>query len=156
MSPVKVTVRDLGLKRIQKEIEASKKAHVNVGVLSTAGTYATDEGPVNLADVATFNEFGTHSIPARPFMAQAFDKNVAAIKSFVAKRLDDVHSGKGTALGGLKLIGEFFKGKVQETISNGDFEPNAPATLAAKYPKTRPLIDTGRLRGSINYEVKPK
>lgn len=152
---MKIIDKDLGWGRIKKELALAKRSHVNVGVLSTAGTYASDDGPVNIADVATFNEFGTSAIPSRPFMAQAFDSNLESIKSFVSARFDELFSGKITTETGLKMIGVFFKGKVQETISKGDFAPNAPSTVAAK-GSSHPLIDTGRLRQSINFEVKIK
>lgn len=153
MASVKVTVRDLGWKRILKEIEATKGSHVDVGVLSDAGSYASDDGPVNLADVATFNEFGTTRIPSRPFMAQAFDANLQGLKTFIAERLSDVYQGRNTAAAGLRMIGVWFKGKVQETIAKGEFAENAPSTIAAK-GSDKPLIDTGRLRQSIAFQVK--
>ena len=47
------------------------------------------------------------------------------------------------------------KGIVQKTIKEGSFVPNAPSTIRKK-GSDKPLIDTGRLRQSVNYHIKPK
>lgn len=153
---VKIIDTDKGWKRISKELKSAKKSYVNIGILSDAPAYATDEGPVNLADIATFNEFGTSRIPERPFMRQAFDANLEGIMAFRAGLLNQVYDGRITTEMGLRKLGVFFKGKVQETIAKGEFAPNAPATLKAKAPKTKPLINTGHLRQSIDFEVISK
>ena len=164
-----------------------------MGVLSDTGAYP--EGTVNLADVATFNEFGTERIPPRPFMRQSFDKNLDEMKRFVEARYGMVVDGKLTVSQALKEVGVFFKGKVQAIFREGDFAPNAPSTIARKNRAkvaaakaslagararaekgkeltdkqlqrylgaketlekagtATPLVDTGRLRQSIHYEV---
>ena len=146
---------DHGWKRIVREVGAMKGSYVKVGVLSDAGSYATGEGSINLADVATFNEFGTSRIPSRPFMAQSFDKNIPQVNKFIAFKQDAIYARKETTAGALENLGIFYQGKVQQEFSSGDFAPNAPSTVEAKESKT-PLIDTGRLRNSINHEVVMK
>lgn len=146
---------DRGWKQIRKQLGVAEgKPYVKIGVLSDAGAYA--DGGVNLADVATFNEFGTSSIPSRPFMSQTFDTNQQDIKEFIEKQYSGVLSLKQTISDGLKKIGVWYTGKVKEIFTKGEFAPNSPSTLAAKYPSTRPLIDTGRLRQSIDHEVVMK
>lgn len=139
--------RDLGQKRIFEEFRKLKGGRkVKVGVLSSAGG--------DLASVATWNEFGTsRGIPARPFMAQTFANKNREISDFIDKQKSAVISGSTTFDGALEMIGERYKGFIQKEIAAGGFAPNAPSTLAKKAPKTKPLIDTGQLRESINWEI---
>lgn len=184
--------KDLGWKKIAEELKKIKGSYVKVGVLSDTATYPNSKA--NLADVATFNEFGTEHIPSRPFMRQAFDKNMEEMKKFVEVRYGLVVDGKLDVNRALNEVGVFFKGKVQAIFREGDFAPNAPSTIAKKnHVKiaaatstlnsarkktekgkeltekefqrvlgaketlagggTTPLIDTGRLRQSIHYQV---
>lgn len=187
---------DHGWDRIVKQLDSIKDgAYVAVGVLSDSSTWAAD-APANLADIATFNEFGAPQahIPSRPFMRQSFDKNISAITRFQELMQNDVYLGNKTEAEALDALGVFFKGKVQGIFRSGSFKANAPSTIRQKnrskikkakrtIKKTRslnkrgvslsskqlqsflgaketvnlggttPLIDTGRLRQSIHYEV---
>ena len=82
------------------------------------------------------------------------DENGEKIGAFCQSEIQKVAQG-GTAQGALEALGVFGKGLVQEKISTGDFEPNAPSTIRKK-GSDKPLIDTGRLRQSVNYVIKPK
>jgi len=221
---VSVVDIDKGMKRIKKEIAKMNGSHVNVGVLSKAGQYSKGKS-ANLADVATWNEFGVPSknIPARPFMAQTFETNKAAVQAFVESEKDKILNGSSTTKDSLNRIGVFYVGKTKEIFTKGEFAENALSTklkknkgavgkakksaktlfksirasqkrfeeskrgrkkydfysdnikesLSAKQADkiskfsknldvaqtggtTTPLIDTGRLRNSINHEVKIK
>jgi len=143
--------RDLGWKRIVAELTAVDGKAVKVGVLSDAGSEA---GGQSLASVATYNEFGTsRGIPPRPFMAQTFETRNREISEFIAKQKDAVLDGKATFSGALGKIGEKYKGMIQREIASGGFAANAPATIRQK-GSSKPLIDTGRLRQSINWELE--
>lgn len=134
------------MKRIFSEIRKVKGGRkVKVGVLSSAGG--------DMASVATWNEFGTsRGIPARPFMAQTFAKKKAEIVDFIDKLRGAVFAGNGTFENALGEIGERYKSFIQKEIASGGFAPNAPSTIAQK-GSSKPLIDTGALRQSINWEI---
>ena len=55
----------------------------------------------------------------------------------------------------LKELGVFQKDLMQNEIITGDFAPNAPSTIRRK-GSSKPLIDTGRMRQSVDYVIKPK
>ena len=55
----------------------------------------------------------------------------------------------------MKSIGVFQKGLVQAEIVDGDFEPNAPSTIKKK-GSDKPLIDTGKMRQSVNFVIVKK
>jgi HK97 gp10 family phage protein len=163
-------VRDIdhGWKNLKKEFLSLKQPYVKVGVLSNSGAYAPFQkikfrrgkvirgriksGKALLADVAAFNEFGTSTIPSRPFMAQTFDQNISQTRNFIAQEYGKVLDRKQSISQGLYKIGIFYQSKTQDQMVKGNFAPNKAATVRAK-GSSRPLIDTGRLRQSINFEV---
>lgn len=159
---------DHGWKNISKALLSQKQPYVKVGVLSSSGNYAPFQkikfrngkvirgriknGRALLADVAAFNEFGTSRVPARPFMSQTFDKNITQTNRFISSEYDKILQQKQNFSNGLGRIGIFYQGKIQSEIVNGRFVENKVSTIRAK-GSSKPLIDTGRLRQSINYEV---
>ena len=122
-----------------------KPETLNVGFLEGA-TYP-DGTPV--AAVAFWNEFGTRSIPARPFF-----RNMIAQGSpqwgeklgrvLVATKYDVDRS--------LKLMGEELSGELVASIDKTTEPPNSPQTIARK-GFSKVLVDTGTMRRAVNYEV---
>jgi phage gpG-like protein len=139
--------------RIMRELRAAKGAYVTVGVQGADANIGASED-LNLAAIATVNEFGTKDgrIPPRPFMRNAWDKNQEALRVVQRKALEQVVDGKRTAADGLALIGAWFQAAVQNEIASNTPPPNAPRTIEMK-GSSRTLIDTGRLRQGITYAV---
>lgn len=133
------------------EIAKLKEQQVFVGF--QAGQVADDKG-VDIAQIAMFNELGTSTAPARPFLRMSVDENEDVIRDQCGKELKKLTSG-GTAETLLKRIGALGVRLVQEKIVNGSFEANAPATIRKKH-SDKPLIDTGRMRQSVKYVIKKK
>lgn len=115
---------------------------------------ATEEDGTDICDVAMWNELGTVNIPSRPFLRKSVDENEDKIKSFLKSKKNDIVNGT-SADQILKEIGLFQKDLIQEKITEGDFAPNAPATIKKK-GSSKPLIDTGRMRQSVNYVIQQK
>lgn len=115
---------------------------------------ATEEDGTDVCDVAAWNELGTVNMPSRPFLRKSVDENEGKINSFLRSKKDDLVSG-ASAEQVLKEIGIFQKDLIQEKITNGSFAPNAESTVKKK-GSSKPLIDTGRMRQSVNYEIKKK
>ena len=133
------------------EMEKLRSKRVFIGF--QAGKVIDDRG-VDMAQIAMFNELGTSIAPARPFLRQTVDENLDDIKAFGGEKIQDIAEG-GTAEGVLKQLGVYGKGLVQEQIKNGTFKPNAPSTVRRK-KSDKPLIDTGKMRQSVNYVIKNK
>ena len=53
----------------------------------------------------------------------------------------------------LEILGGQVVGAIQTEITNGNFEPNAPYTIAKKGAGKRPLIDTSLMVSQVAYEV---
>ena len=142
-----VIERDLGWKRIQREIQAAKSASVRVGVLADAG--ASEDG-VDLVDIAVFNEFGTSRAPARPFIRGAFDEKQRDLTRLKARLWNQVLAGRLDTRRALGLLGQTHEDQVKVYMTELRTPENAASTVAAKGSST-PLIDTGRLRASSRW-----
>lgn len=112
----------------------------------------TYEDGTSLAEVAAYNELGSSSTPARPFMRQSFENHEAELQRACDEAMKMIANG-GTADQALQTLGLFAKGLVQDEIVNGEFAPNAESTINRK-GSAQPLIDTATMRGSVNFVVK--
>lgn len=148
---VKVDVR-----RLQALVQklAGAPRHVAVGVLgeAAAAAHKGTEG-ATVADVATWNHFGTTSIPARPFLSVTMSRHGVAINKLFARIARGVAMEKLTIEQGLALMGEHLSGEVKRTIAEHVPPPNAPETVARKGSST-PLVDKGQLRGAVTYAIR--
>lgn len=149
----KETIDGIRLRMLMKNLENFK---VGVGFNENSGSYPAEEGDesITLADVAAWNEFGTERSPSRPFMRQTVKDYQSQITKHANKAVKAAIHGGG-AEEALNSIGSFTKGKMQQEIRNGEWEPNSPYTIARK-GSDKPLIDTGRMRQSIVYVIKEK
>lgn len=138
-------------KKLQEMLKVLAEKEVRVGF--QAGK-ATEEDGTDICDIAAWNELGTVHIPARPFLRQSVDDNVSKINSFLQSKKKDLVRGV-SAEQVLKEIGIFQKDLIQEKITEGNFTLNAESTVKKK-GSSKPLIDTGRMRQSVNYEIKSK
>ena len=137
-------------RKFQKMLKELDKLEVRIGI--QRGT--ENEDGVDLADIAMFNELGTDSIPSRPFLRDSVDAHANEINAFLKNiKKETVEGGSADEI--LKKIGVFQKGLIQTEIVNGDFAANAESTIRKK-GSAKPLIDTGRLRQSINYTIQKK
>lgn len=101
---------------------------------------------------ATFNEFGTRTIPERPFMRNAMRANRGKYRRYIASTAKDVFLGRLSVRTALNRLGLVAVGDVQTEISTLMDPPNAPSTIAAK-GSSNPLIDTGEMRQAVTYRV---
>lgn len=115
---------------------------------------ATEEDGTDICDVAAWNELGTVNSPPRPFLRKSVDENEEKINHFLQSKKADLIRGVPTEQI-LKEIGLFQKDLIQEKITEGSFQANAASTIRKK-GSNKPLIDTGRMRQSVNYVVKKK
>lgn len=141
------------LGKIVHQIEHAKPV-VAVGVL---GKGAAREGDtLSNVELAVIQEFGL-GVPERSFLRATFDRMKETWNAFAAKALKPALAGKIELTKALALIGERVKSDIKRRITQGEGipPPNAPSTIARK-GSDRPLVDSGRLVGSIDYEVRSK
>lgn len=123
-----------------------KEGAVKVGFLESA-TYP-DGTSVPL--IAAINEFGAPSRgqPPRPFFRSMIAKHKDEWPAAMAKLLEthDVPTA-------LKLVGEGIAGQLRQSIVDLTEPPLAPSTIARK-GSSKPLIDTGHMLASVDFEVE--
>ena len=109
----------------------------------------------DLVEIALYNELGTSTIPSRPFLAQTVQMHEEEIKEMAATEVSQALLGEKDSQQAFEVIGEDVRKKVQNRIDEGQFVPNAPATIRRK-GHDHPLIDTGTMRDSISYTICEK
>ena len=134
---------EFALARIAYELGSG--ATLRVGFLEGA-TYP-DGQPV--AAVAAWNEYGTATIPMRPFF-----RNMVAAKSKewpegIATQLRLTRYDVNLTL---QRTGAAIRGQLQQSIRDTNSPPNAPYTIEKK-GFNNPLLDTGHMLNSVDYEV---
>lgn len=148
---MRVTDKDFGLNKIMKEFDKLGSKVVNVGFMK--GDMASD-GKTTVAEVAACNEYGTDKIPSRPFVRNSFDAT-NGWTSDTEKIVGMVVDGVCNADKACNLLGNKAEGDIKKSITDGDYEKNAPSTVKHK-GSNKPLIDTGRMRNSVKFEVKER
>lgn len=138
--------------RVIRELDKLNELIVKVGFQQ--GEASEDDG-TDICDVAAWNELGTINIPSRPFMRDTVENNENEISDFMQKEVLDIVKNGKTAEQAFKEIGIKVKDLMQQTITEGNFTPNAPSTIRKK-GSSKPLIDSGRMRQSVNYVIKEK
>jgi len=149
-----VVDKDRGYARIYRGLtDGRHNGKVRVGWFPGAGSSAG----TTVAQYAMFNEFGTKSIPERPFMRRAFDRNMQKYTALFAKLEGRFFDGHITFDGILSVVGLVARNDVVQSITDARkwAVPNAPATVRQK-KSSSPLIDTGTMRNTCWYEVVTK
>ena len=145
---------------ICQEMGYLSKHTVEIGILAIDKSLTGEDGKTSILEYAIYNEFGTSSIPARPFMRNALDSNKEYIGNLIKTAVADV--AKGSIKGKLALmrVGETIRGLVIQSIATAQTwaTPNNPKTLKIKTKNgqannTKPLIDNRFLIKSIRYQI---
>lgn len=145
-----VTDTDMGFDALLAMLAEADQTDVRVGVRQDKGSQIPDGSRLTLAEIAAVNEFGSMDgrIPERSFLRSTVDQNADAYEKQLTRDL----MGSGDVPGAFTRLGLQAVADVQRTMVELDDPPNAPATIARK-GADNPLIDTGRLRQSIDFEV---
>lgn len=144
---------------IEKRLNELKSKKVIVGVIGSEVNTHKENG-ITIKQYAEINEYGTSTIPARPFFRTATKTrdSRAKIQERVEKELRAVIQGKKTPDQALTAIGLFVKGRIQKSIKAGNWAANAPTTIKKKRKKNGtikpPLIDSGDLIKNIDFQIK--
>lgn len=141
--------RDKGFRHILKQLKIAEGARVTIGV---RGDKKHQDGEARLVDIAVWNEFGTKTIPARPFIGGNHDEKKQQYRRDLQKRFAAILAGS-TVEQELAEFGELVVGDVKLYMTTLDTPPNAAATVLMK-GVDNPLIDTGTLRNAIKKKVE--
>lgn len=144
-----VRIIDRGWKKIKTDVEQLRGRGVKVGLM--AGGPVQDGVPV--VQYAAYNEWGTATIPARPFMRKTADDAERPLGGFASGLARNVLNGRMTANQVLDGLGVWYQARIRATVRSSQSwaAPNAPSTIKAKGSSV-PLIDHSVMVGAINYE----
>ncbi len=121
--------------------------------------------PPSLAAIARILNFGsqpqfrpdgslTQTIPARPFMDVMRTEYRDYLSKVAQTELNKIINGSGNSASFFSRFGVASKGCLQRAMLQSDrYRPNADSTIKRK-GSSRPLIDTGTLINSVDYEVR--
>ena len=123
--------------------------------------YPTGE---KLSDVATWNNYGTETIPPRPVFRMAAEKvsdteaikkhTAAFAKNLIEYALHNQGDLKEIEIKFLVAVGQQTAAECKRIIEGGtELQHNAPSTIRQK-KSDKPLLDTGLLIKNIGYEVQ--
>lgn len=144
---------------MEAAISTLTKSRVLVGI--PAENAGRDDEPITNAAIGYIQEYGAPeaNIPPRPFLVpgveDAKEGVVEAFRGGAQRATSGDASAADKALGRAGTIAE---AAVRRKITNGPFVPLSEATLkqraARGVTRTKPLIDTGKLRDSISYVIR--
>jgi len=139
---------DLGFAEIIRNVRELDGKTVKAGILKDAGK---EPNGTSLVDVAIYNEFGTSRIPSRPFLRIATDRNKTTWQNEAERIVDKVFARYNP---NFSILGRTMVENIRDVIGNKSLlAPNAPATIRKK-GHDKPLIDKGKLKSSVAYEVE--
>lgn len=147
----RVVDRDLGYRKVVKNLKAmGRKGGVSV-LVGVRGKEGAEQ-----VLIAAVNEFGSSDgrIPERSYLRSTVDENRDRyLKALEAASRAGEAQGPGTLTRELGKVAQVAVGDIQRKIRDLDTPPNAPSTIRKK-GTDNPLIDTGRLRQSIDWEIE--
>src|SRR5690242_16408211 len=118
-------VIDKGWAKLKREIGLASERVVAVGVIDGGAPHPSGAGSVG--EVATWNHYGTSTIPARPFITRPIDMRRPEIEKLVQRVVAGISSNKISAETGLNLVGTKLRGICVQAINAREYEPNAPS-----------------------------
>lgn len=137
---------------------ATLSAHLREldGVQARIGWFESAKYPdgTPVAYVAAIHEFGTTTIPARPFMRPTLTEKRPAWMKLLENGAREVLRGNQSASAVLELVALKAAGDIRKTIASITSPPLSPITVARK-GNSKPLIDTGQMFQSITGVVEP-
>jgi hypothetical protein len=105
------------------------------------------------ASIALWNEFGTRTIPSRPFMRSTLDRNAQEYGRLIQREASKRMLQDNGEIGALTAVGFRVTNDLKKAITSWSDPENAPSTVDQK-GENNPLIDTGTMRAAVTFEVR--
>ena len=104
---------------------------------------------IKVAEVGYINEYGTDTIPARPFFRSAIQNNQDVLPKMAASLIQ-----KNDPETALRLIGEHMVGEFTESVMTWSDPPNTESTIRQKGFNSPLRANDKLLRNSFTYEIE--
>jgi HK97 gp10 family phage protein len=146
----KVSHKREGRDRLMARLKAARGLAVQVGVVG--GEPREDQGPTNV-ELAIYHEFGTSTLPARPFLRPALLEKREQHVKFLQTALGQVVSGGKDLHEMLEALGLKAAADVRHFVQAGKVRPKSSDETNRRKGSTKTLIDTGQLVNAIDSRV---
>lgn len=113
---------------------------------------ATYPDGTSVPEVAAKNEYGAKGVPMRPYFRTMIKDKKANWAVSIGQVLANNHYDIDKTW---QLMGEGIKGQLQTSIRDWQAPPNSQLTIDAK-GFNKPLIDTGHMLNSVDYDYGKK
>ncbi|QDX29552.1 hypothetical protein [Dickeya poaceiphila] len=135
----------------------AEKTQISLSAGILAGATNEDMGEL-IAPYAAANEYGTKTIPPRPFMRTSIDNHAKDWSQQLAKSLDGIGADPGVVKKGFDRLGLTIVQDIRDSIESSIPPANAKSTIDAKIRKGRKepdktLIDSGSMQRAVDYEI---
>ena len=168
---IEITIEefDEGAEKIFEALEYMEEGpFVKVGVLESAGEHkleGDEKEAKTVAEIADIHEYGreyesrgvTIVIPERSFIRSTMNDIEEDLTEKTKGIFDKVLDGAMAPRDGLTVLGLEIQKNIKAKFTSNDWEELSDARKRAKIRAgksgNKPLIDTGQLRNSINFEV---
>jgi len=145
--------------RMQRDIEHKV---IKIGWLESA----VYENGTPVGEVAAIQEFGTATIPARPFIRPTIEEKKSEWSKNIQDGVREVMRGAMTADAMLQIVGNGAAGDIKKTISELTSPELEESTILARVRRTasgdrtdsieKPLVDTGTMLATLTSVVEDK
>lgn len=138
-----------GLTGVKERLEALKKTTVKAGVPKKTNSR---EGGIGNAGILYIHEFGI-GVPERSVLRSTIIENQSKYKEIIQNNITpSIMANRMSVLDAYARLGIVVTNDIKLKFVNGTFTPLNEKTIKRK-GSSKPLIDTGELRSSIDYEV---
>lgn len=137
-------------------IKKASNLVVAVGLPKGKGTSKIYRGGMSVVEIGAVHEYGGGNVPQRSFLRAPFrikEANISKALSISFKAVLDEGKDPETQL---EKVGAFLQNVSKGAFTSmgyGTWQALTPGTISGK-GSSKPLFDTGTLRGSITYEVR--
>lgn len=154
MLSVNVNKGDNGRLTILNRHAKSLKGGVYVGYFASQGKHlSAGKRSIALGDLARIHEQGLGYVPQRAFVKPAITANRQKYAKLLKNNIAPVLSGRLSPSTVWLLLGQEAVKDVGQYMTTATFTPLSTKTIRRK-KSSKPLIDTGKLRQSVTYQVK--
>ena len=131
--------------------QRSKAGALKVGLLSGLGEHPNSDDGTTIPEIGAAHEFGA-GVPERSFIRSTIAENINKYNGMRRDLIKAMIAGDMTKMQAVAILGEAVKADVQRKIQTISEPANSDETIAQK-GSDNPLVDTGTMRQSIQWEA---
>lgn len=158
MTDAKMIVHDLGIGKLREEIAKLKSSRFTVGWQGESGAEHHDmESDATNIEIATWHEFGTRSMPARPVVRTTYERHAEEFREAFKAQLSALIDARTDVDAMIDVVGRTLVEALRDEIDLAAewAAPLAQSTIDAK-GHNQPLVDTGTLRRRASWAMRAK